>query len=133
MTYKQHHKNEKLTNEVIIKHNDLYTRAWEYEYETHISHNGQHEPNNDDSPEISVRHNLTNGETCTNPGTIQEDSPEIFPHTDEVVDGTDTDQYMEPDAEANSEQLNPAVINPRSTKFDLCHNLKSNCNDDYSF
>ena len=52
-----------------------------------------------------MRHDLPYEETCTIPGTIQEDSPEILPHTVEVGDGTDTGHYMEPDAEANSEQL----------------------------
>ena len=42
--------------EVIIKHDDLYARVWEYEYETPIFDNGQHEPDNDNSPEITVRH-----------------------------------------------------------------------------
>ena len=81
--------------------------------------------------EMTMRHDLPNNETCTIPGTIQEDSPEIFPHTDEVGDGTDTDHYMEPDAELNVEPLSPTDINPRSTKYDLRHNLKPNCNDDY--
>ena len=61
---------------------------------------------------------------------IHEDSPEIFPHTDEVGDGTDTDHYMEPDEETNLEQLSPTDVNPRSTKYDLRYNLNPNCNDD---
>ena len=62
--------------EVIIKHDDqYYTRAWESQYETPIFDNGQHEPENDNSPEITVRHDLPNGETCSIPGTTQEDSP----------------------------------------------------------
>ena len=77
--------------EVIIKHDDLYARAWESEYEPPIFHNGQHEPDNGNSPEVTVRHDLPNEETCTTPGTIREDSPEIFPHTDETGDGTDSD------------------------------------------
>ena len=47
-----------------------------------------------------------------------------FSHTDEVGDGTDTDHYVEADAETKSEQLSPTDVNPRSTKYDLCHNLK---------
>ena len=83
--------------EVIIKHDDLYARAWDSQYETPISDNGQHEPDSDNSPEVTVRHDILNDETCTIPGTLQEDSPEILPHTDEVGDGTGTDHYMEPD------------------------------------
>ena len=82
---------------VIIKHDDLYARAWESEYETSIFDNDQHEPDSGNSPEVTVRHHLPNEQTCTNPGNIQEDSPEILPHTDEICDGTDTDYYMEPD------------------------------------
>ena len=59
-----------------------------------------------------MRHDLPNDETCTTPGTTQQGSPEIFIHTDEGSDGTDTDHYMEPDAEANSELLNPTDVNP---------------------
>ena len=117
--------------EVIIKHDDLYARAWESDHETPIFDNGQHEPDSDNSPEIAMRHELPYEETCTIPGTMQEDSPESFFHTDEVGDGTDTDHYMEPDAEVNVELLSPSDINPRSTKYDLRLNLKPNSNDDY--
>ena len=119
--------------EVIIKHDDLYARAWESEYETPILDNGQHEPDNDNSPEITVRHDLHNDETCSISGNIQEGSTEIFPQTDEVCDGNYTDHYMEPDAETKSEQVSPTDVNPRSTKYDLRHNAKPNCNDDYIY
>ena len=104
--------------EVIVKHDDLYARAWESEYETPIFDNGQHEPDIDNSLEISVRHDLPNDETRTIPGIIPENSPQVVPHTDEIGDETDTDHYTEPDAEANVEPLSPTDINPRSTKYD---------------
>ena len=60
--------------------------------------------------------------------------PQRFPsHIDEVEDGTDTDHFMEPDAEANPEQPSPTDVNPRSTKYDLCHNPKPNCKDYYIY
>ena len=105
----------------------------ESEYETPILDNVQHDPDNYTSPETTVRHDIPNDGLCTIPGTIQEDSPEILPHTDETGDGTDTDHYMEPDAEVNSEQLNPSDINPRSTKYDLPHNPKAKFNEDYRY
>ena len=111
----------------------MYARAWDTEYETPIFDNGQHDSDSDNSPEITVKHDLPNDETCTIPGTIQEDSPEIYPHTDEIFDGFDTDQHMEPDAKISSEQLSPTDINPSSTKNDLRHNPKPNCNNDYSY
>ena len=49
--------------EIIIKHDDLYTRAWESEYETPIFDNGQPEPDRDNSPEVTVRQYLPNDET----------------------------------------------------------------------
>ena len=119
--------------EVIIKDDYLYARAWESEYDTPIYDDGQHEPDSDNSPIITVRHDLPYEETCTIPRVIQEDLPEIFPHTDEVGDGTDTDHYMEPDAEVNAEPLSPTDINPRCTKYDLRHNPKQNCNDNYRY
>ena len=100
----------KLDLEVIIKHDDLYARAWESEYETPIFDNGQDEPDSDNSPEMAVRHDLPNDETWTIPGTIEEDSSEILPHRDEIGDGTVTDQHMEPDAETSSEQLSPPIL-----------------------
>ena len=116
--------------EVIIKDDDLYARAWESEYETPIFDNGQHEPDSDNSPEITVRHDLPNDKTCTIPGTMQEDSPEILFHRDEIGEGTDKDQYMQPDGEASSEQLSPTDANPRNTKYALRNNRKPNCNDE---
>ena len=76
-----------------------------------------------------MRHDLPNDKTSKIPRTIQEDSPDTFPHTDEVGDGRDTNQRMEPDAEANSEQLSPTGVNSGSTKYDIRHNPKPNCND----
>ena len=38
--------------------------------------------------------------------------PRDLRYTDEIGDATDTDHYMELDAEANSEQLSPINVNP---------------------
>ena len=123
----------KFDPDVIKKHDDLYARAWESEYETPIFDNGQQDSDSDNSLEITMRHDLPNDETCTIPGTIQEDSPEIFPHTDEISDRIDTDHHIEPDAEISSEELSPTDLYPRSTKYDLRHNPKLNCNDNYRY
>ena len=92
----------------------MYARAWEAEYETPIFNNGRREPNIHNSSEIRMRHDLANEETCSNPGYILEGCPDLFPQTDEVVDGTDKDHNMEPGAEINSGQLSPTKANPRS-------------------
>ena len=117
--------------EVVIKHDDLYARALESEYETTIFDNGQHEPDSGNSPEVTMRHDPPNDKTCTIPGTIQEDSPEILPHTDEIGGGTDTDHYMQPDADTSVEQSDPTPTNPLSSKYDIRHNPRPKCNDDY--
>ena len=119
--------------EVIIKHDDLYARAWESEYETLIFDNNQHDPDNGNSPEVTVRHDSPNDELCTIPGTIQEDSPEILPHTDELGDGTDTDHCMQPDADTSVEQIDPLPTKPRSSQYDLRHNPRAHCNKDYRY
>ena len=59
--------------------------------------------------------------------------PQRSPRTDETGDRTDTDYYMEPDAEANSGNLSPTDVNPRDTKYDLRHIPKPNRNDDYRY
>ena len=123
----------KLDPEVIIKHDDTHARAWESKYEAPIFDKGQHEPNADNSLEITVRHDLPNEETCTILGTKHKGSPNIFSQIFEVGDGTDTDHYMESDAELNSEQLSPTDIILSCTKYDLRHNLTTNCNDDYRY
>ena len=85
------------------------------------------------SPEVTVRSEETTDQTRSTPGTTQEDSSDILPHTDEMGDGTDTDHYMQPDADNTVEQNDPTPTNPRSSKYDLRHNPKPNCNDDYRY
>ena len=80
-----------------------------------------------------MRRDLANDETYISPGTIQDAPPEIFPHTDEIGDGTDLDHFMEPDADINSEQLSPTIAIHRSTKYDPRQIPKLNCNDDHRY
>ena len=117
--------------EVIIKHDDLYARAWECEYDKPIFDSDGDNMVILNSPEVSVQPDEAAGETRSTPETIQEDSSEIFPHTDDIDDGTDTDHYMQPDADTSVEQTDPTPTNPRSSKYDLRHNPRLNCNDDY--
>ena len=86
-----------------------------------------------DPPEVTVRPEEQADETRSIPGTIQEDSSEILPHTDEIDDRTDTDHYMQPDADNSVEQNDPRPTNPRSSKYNLRHNPRPNCNDDYRY
>ena len=119
--------------EVVIKHDDLYARAWECEYDKPIldsDHNKLVTPN---SPEITVRSEKAANELRSTPGTTRESSAENIPQADRSYDGTDTDHYMQPDADASVEQLDPTPTNLRSSKYDLRHNPKPNCNDDYRY
>ena len=82
------------------------------------------------SPELAVQSNLPAEESSSIPGTIGENYPEIFQKADGFCDGTDTNQYLEPDTDLSVEQHNSTPINPRSTKYDLRHNQKPNFHDE---
>ena len=119
--------------EVIIKHDDLYARAWECEYDKPIFDSDRENLVSPKSPELTVRLREANDEARSTPGTTQEDSSNILPHADEIDDGADTDQYMQPDADNSVEQIGPTPTSPRSSKYDLRHNPRPNCNDDYRY
>ena len=65
--------------EVIMQKDVLDGRAWESEYQTPIFGNDQDEPDNHNSPKITVRIDPATDESCTIPGTAREGSPEVFP------------------------------------------------------
>ena len=119
--------------EVIIKHDGLYARAWECEHDKPIFDSDRDNLVSPNSPEITVRSREKADETKSTPGTTQEDSSNILPHTDEMGDGTDTDQYMQPEADNSVEQIDPTPTNPRSSRYDLRHNPRPNCNEDYRY
>ena len=66
-------------------------------------------------------------------GTAHECSPEVFPKTDEVSDVTDTYPHMETDVDSISEQPESSPTNLRSSEYNLRHNPKPKCNDDYRY
>ena len=82
--------------EVIIKHDDLYARAWECEYDKPIFDSDRNNLVSPNSPEVTVRSREAADETRSTPGTIQADSSDILPHALEIDDGTDTDHHMQP-------------------------------------
>ena len=119
--------------ELSLHHDDLYARAWVYDC-------GQ--PNFDaenDNPappklkEFPLQSDYSAEEMRTTPGNPHVCSPQIFPDTGEVNDVTDTYPHMEPDVETSSEQPENSPINPRSSKYNLRHNPKPDCNDDYRY
>ena len=119
--------------EITIKHDDLYARAWECEYDKPIFDSDRDNLVSPNSPEITVRLGEAADETRSTPGVIQEDSSNILPHADEIDDGVDTDHYMQPDADNSVERIDPTPTNPRSSKYNLRHNPRPNCNDDYRY
>ena len=84
-------------------------------------------------PEVTVRSDKAADETRNTPGPTRENSPENIPQVDNSCDGTDMDHYMQPDPDTSVEQIDPTPTNPRSSKYDLCHNPRPNCNDDYKY
>ena len=119
--------------EVIIKHDDLYARARECDYDKPIFDSDRDNTVIPNPPEVLVQPEEAADEIRSTPGTIQKDSSETLPHTDEIDDGTDTDHYVQPDADNSVEQIDPRPTNPRSSKFDLRHNSRPNCNGDYRY
>ena len=119
--------------EVVIKRDDLYARVWECENVEPISDSDYNTLAKPSSPEITMQSEQAADEMKSTPGTIPESSPETIPHPDRSYDGMDTDYDMQPDADAGVEQLDPTPTNPRSSKYDLLHNPKPNCNGDYRY
>ena len=121
----------KSDREVIIKHDDLYARAWESDFGKLIFDIEPNQPSPPNPCKVMVKTNAANAGTCGTPVTPREGSPEIFPRTDASCEGTGTYPSMESDAEMSLEQPSPTPTNPRNTKYDLRHNPKPNCNEDY--
>ena len=126
-------KEYKSGHEVSLNHDDLYARAWECDYEQPIfdAENDNEVPPN--QREIPIQSNFSTEETRNTPGHPHVCSPDLFPNTDEVNDITDTCSHMEPDVETSSEQPQKSPTNPRSSQYNLRHNPKPNCNDDYRY
>ena len=119
--------------EVDINHDDLYGRAWEYDFEQPIfdAENDNETPPN--QREIPVQSDFSTEEMRNTQGTTHECSSEIIPPTHDTSDVADTYTHVEPDARISSEQQEHNPSNPRSSKYNLRHNPKPNCNDDYRY
>ena len=119
--------------EVSLYHDDLYARAWEYDFEQPIfdAENDNAAPPN--QREIPVRSDFSTEEMRNTRGTTHECSPENVTPTDNTSDVADTYTYMELDVGTSSGQQENSPSNPRSSKYNLRHNPKPNCNDDYRY
>ena len=116
--------------EVSLKHVDLYARARRCDYAKPVFDAENNNPAQPNSPEIPKQSDLLTEETSNTPRTAQECSRVPFPQTEELCDVTGTYPDMETDVETNSEQSNNCPINPRSSKKNLRHIPKPNCNRD---
>ena len=119
--------------EVSLYHDDLYARAWEYDFEQPISDAENDNAVTPNQREIPVQSDFSTEEMRNTQGNTHECSPEILPPTDETSDVTDTYTHMEPDVGTGSEQQRNSPSNPSSSKYNLRHNPKPNCNDDYRY
>ena len=119
--------------EFVTKHDDLYARAWECENDEPIFDSVYNNLVTPSSPEITIRSEQVADEMRSTPGAPPDNYPESIPQPDRSYDGMDMDHNMQPDADTSVEQLDPTPTNPRSSKYDLRHNPKPNCNDDYRF
>ena len=119
--------------EVSPNHDDSYASAWEYDFEQPIfdAENDNEAPTN--SHEIPVHSDFSTEEMRNTQGEPHVCSPATFPNSDELGDVTDTCPHMEPDVDTSSEQPQNSPTNPRSSKYNLRHNPKPNCNDDYRY
>ena len=119
--------------EVSLYHDDLYARAWEYDFEPPIF-----DAENDNEPppnqrEIPVHSDFSTQEMRNTRGNTHECSPEIFPPIHDTSDVANTDTHMEPDMGTSSGHQENSPSNPRSSRYNLRHNPKPNCNDDYRY
>ena len=119
--------------EVSLNHDDLYARAWEYDFEQPFfdAENDNETPPN--QQEIPIQSDFSTKDVRNTPGNPHVCSPEIFPNSDQLGDVTDTCLHMEPDVGTSSEKQQNSPTNPRSSKYNLHHNPKPNCNDDYRY
>ena len=119
--------------ENVFKHDEVYARAWECENDEPTFDSDYNNLATPSSPEITIRSEEAADEMRSTPGTRPENSPEITPQQDTTYEGRDMDRDTQPDADTRVERLDPTPTNPRSSKYDLRHNPKPNCNDDYRY
>ena len=119
--------------EVSLYHDDLYARAWEHDFEQPVFDDENDNAVPPNQREIPIQSDLSTGEMRNTRGTTHECCPENFPPADGTSDLADTYTHMKPDVGTSSEQQENSPSNPRSSKYNLRHNPKPNCNDDYRY
>ena len=119
--------------EVSLQHDDFYARARDFDFEQPIFDAENDKAAPPKLQEIPLQSDYSTEEMRNTPGNPHVRSPEIFTDTGEVSDVTDTCPHMEPDVESSSAQPQNSPTEPRSSKYNLRHKPKPNCNDDYRY
>ena len=119
--------------EVVNTHDDLYVRLWECEYDRPVFDSDFNNLATPSPPESTIRSEQTADEMRNSPRILPGNSTEIIPQPDGSYDGRNVDHDTQPDADTSVEQPDLTPTNPRSSKYDLRHNPKPNCNDDYRY
>ena len=84
-------------------------------------------------PESTILPEQTADEMRSTPGIKPGNYPGNTPQPDGSCDGRNVDHDAQPDADTSVEQPDPTPTNRHSSKYDLRHNPKPNCNDDYRY
>ena len=92
-----------LDPEVVIKHDDLYARAWECEYDEPKFDSDYNNLATPSSPQITIQSEQAADEMRSTPGTITENSPENILRPHRSYDGMDLDHDLQPDADTSVE------------------------------
>ena len=111
---------------MILRRDDLYTRAWEREHGKPIFDNNQIEPDVPNSLTNTIQSDLVKDKTSTILGTIRKNCPEVVPQANGIHDGTDTDQDRSYTRDASLEHPNPDFTEPQNTNYNLRYDMKSN-------
>ena len=90
----------------------MYARAWECEYEKPVFDSDYINLVTPNSPEITIRSEEAADKMRSTAGNIREKSPELIPQTYSSNYRTDTDHYMQLDANTSVEQPDPTPTNP---------------------
>ena len=111
----------------------MYARAWEGEFDESIFDSDYNDLATPNQPEITIRSEQTPDETRNTPGITPGNSPESIPRSNGSYDGREVDRDTQPDADTSIEHVDPMPPNSRTSKYNLRHNPKPNCNDDYRY
>ena len=116
-----------------IKNDALYGRTWDCDFERPIVKVENDNATPPHALEIAVESDIATAKLWKTPAIARKRSHEVLSHTEELCDVNATYPHMEPDAETSLQQPNNSLPNPRSSKYNVPHNPKPYCNDDYSY